>query len=277
MRKRPTSNTKRRDIFIRSMIYGTLAALIFAAAVSGGQKPAAPCLRDIGFIEGRPASLTGFGLVVGLDSTGDGSRLAHTDKTLLATLSHLGIDPVHATVATEKIAAVFVQAEFRPGMDVGSLTDVRVTALNDATDLTGGRLLPVTLHSRDGRFYGQIAVETEVDAFAFNPLAPAGGMIRNALICSSSVFMTDVPDLDFVIELRGVDAGQVAQVAERINQTFGQIAFTHSGCDIEIKLPAAYEDFAERASLVLQIAALPIDGIIPTLLVDRDALPISVE
>jgi hypothetical protein len=101
--------------------------------------------------------------------------------------------------------------------------------------------------------------------------------MQNAFVCSASVFMTELPGRDFVIELRGLDAGQIKLLAGRINQTFGEIAYAHSGCDIEIKLPAAYMDFDERASLVLQIAALAVEDIVPTLLVEREGSSASAE
>ncbi len=277
MRKRTSDNSNRRDLLIRGLVYGTLAVLFFAVAVSSSEKRGALCLRDIGFIEGDPAHLHGFGLVVGLDSTGDGSKLAHTDRTLRATLSHLGIDASEAAIATGKVAAVMVQAELNPGMEIGMATSVRVTALNDATDLSGGRLVPLTLSSRDGRFRGYVSGATSIAGIAPSHFAPASGLSHNALICSTAVFMADVPDLSFVIELRGVSTAQIASIAERINQSFGQIAHAHSGCDIEITLPAAYDDYSERASLVLQIAALPLGDIVPDLLVERDDLSLSIE
>ena len=277
MRKRKNENTRRRDLLIRGLVYGTLAVLLFAVAVSSSENRPELCLRDIGFIEGDPARLHGFGLVVGLDSTGDGSKLDHTDRTLKATLGHLGIDARDASIATGKVAAVLVQAELNPGMEIGMATSVRVTALNDATDLSGGRLVPLTLSSRDGRFRGYASGANSIVGIASSHFAPASGVSHNALICSTSVFMTDVPDLNFVIELRGVSPAQIASIAERINRSFGQIAYAHSGCDIEITLPATYDDYAERASLVLQIAALPLGDIVPDLLVDRDELSLSSE
>lgn len=275
MRKRAGDNSRRRDLLIRGLVYGTLAVLLFAVAVSSSEKRPGLCLRDIGFIEGDPARLHGFGLVVGLDSTGDGSKLAHTDRTLRATLAHLGIDPSDAPITTAKVAAVMVQAELNPGTEIGMATSVRVTALNDATDLSGGRLVPLMLSSRDGRFRGHVSGAHSITGIASSHFAPASGVSHNALVCSTSVFMTDVPDLHFVIELRGVSAAQIVSIAERINRSFGQIAYAHSGCDIEITLPSTYDDYTERASLVLQIAAMPLDDIVPDLLVERDDLSLS--
>lgn len=213
--------------------------------------------------------MTGYGLVVGLDSTGDGSHLPHTNKSLAATLSHLGIDPQGYAVAIGSVAAVLVQAEFYPGTEIGMATHVRVTALNDATDLSGGRLLPLSLASRDGRFFGTTTGFGLVVAVQSSKPAPTQGVIERELVCHTPVFMNEVPDRDFILEARGLSASQVIQLCDKINQIFGQIATTHSGCDIEVRLPESYSDYAERASLVLQIAALPVDDIVPALLVDR--------
>ncbi len=277
MRKRSNTTSHRRQLLIRSLVYGTLAILIFAAAVSSGQVPGIVCLRDLAHIEGRPALMSGYGLVVGLNGTGDGVQIAHTDRSLLATLGHLGIDAHAVTVMTGQVAAVLVWAELRPGFDVGMAASARVTALNDATDVSGGRLLPLSLSSRDGRFRCVATGHVSQESTSQRVLAPASGLVEKALVCSQSVFMTDVPDRDFVIELRDLGDAQVALVAERINRTFGDIARAHSGCDIEVHLPIAYTDFAERASLVLQIAAMPVDDIVPALLVRHEDASASTE
>ena len=272
MKRRTNDSERRRQILIRSLIYGVLAILLFAAAVSSAERQQTIALRDIAYIVGRPAMLTGYGLVVGLNGTGDGARLLHTDKSLLATLGHLGVDPQGTDVRIGKVAAVFVQAEFAPGTDIGVSATVRVTALNDATNLYGGTLLPLTLNSRDGRFHGTTMLGAVVDSAPPNPRAPAMGVLAGAVTCSTSVYMTDLPGREFIIELRGLNASQVAEVAARINQTLGEIAYAHSGCDIEVKLPPICDDFSERSNIVFQIANLNVEYIVPALLAEREAL-----
>lgn len=271
MRKRRDNKSFRRELIVRGVVYGTLALLIFAAAVSGEPASKGITLRDIAYVEGRPARLSGYGLVVGLDGTGDGSILGHNERTLKAALGHLGIETGGETIIPGQVAAVLVQALLPSGTEPGVAVPTQITALGDATDLAGGRLIPLTLHSRDGRFSGE-ASGTVPEGCSF-PLgaAPASAYHERGLISSSSVFMNEIPGQNFVLEVRGLDLPQLQKLTDLINSRFGDIAVTHSGCDIEIMLPAAYADFDERVSLVLQIASLPVDEIVPELLVNRDA------
>jgi flagellar P-ring protein precursor FlgI len=271
MQKRRENKSFRRELLVRGVVYGTLALLIFAAAVSGEPAGKGITLRDIAYIEGRPARLSGFGLVVGLNGTGDGSILGHNERTLMATLGHLGVEASGATITPGQVAAVLVQAVLPSGTEPGVAVPTQITALGDATDLTGGRLVPLRLHSRDGRFLGEAS--GTIPAGCSFPLgtAPASAYLERGLVSSSSVFMNEIPEQNFVLEVRGLDPHQLQKLTDLINSRFGEIAVSHSGCDVEIRLPAAYADFDERVSLVLQIASLPVDDIVPELLVNRDA------
>jgi flagellar P-ring protein precursor FlgI len=272
MRKRRDNRSFRRELIVRGVVYGTLALLVFAAAVSSEPSQRQITLRDIAHIEGKPAKLSGFGLVVGLNGTGDGSILGHTERTLRAALGHLGIDTRDERIGVGEVAAVLVQAELPAGTEPGTRVPVQITALGDTRDLAGGRLVPLTLHSRDGRFTGE--AEGVISEGCSRPLgaAPASAFLSRGLVSSSSVFMNEVPDQSFVIEVRGLDPRRVEQLAALINMRFGQIANTHTGCDIEIKLSDAYADFNNRAGIVLQIASLPVGEIVPELLVNRDSV-----
>lgn len=272
MRKRRDNKSFRRELIVRGVVYGTLALLIFAAAVSGEPVQRQVTLRDIAFIEGKPVKLSGFGLVVGLNGTGDGSILGHTDRSLRAALGHLGIDARNEVISVKNVAAVFVQADLPAGTEPGMKVPVQLTALGDAIDLAGGRLVALTLHSRDGRFTGDAG--GAIPEGCSRPLgtAPASAYLSRGLIASSSVFMNEIPEQSFVMEVRGLDARQLEQLTALINMTYGQIASSHSGCDIEIKLPDTYADFNDRAGLVLQMAALPVGAIVPDLLVNRDSV-----
>lgn len=270
MRKRHSkSSFPRRQLLVRTLIYGTLAFLFFAVTAFGERPGSSVLLHDIAFVEGQPAMVSGYGLLVGLTGTGDGSLVRHTDQTLLATLGHLGIDPQGWSIHAGDVAAVLVQAELHPGQEIGMTAPVRLTALGDAVDLAGGTLLPLTLYSRDGRF--QLNAEGPVSAAGSLRLAaaPASALVERAITVASPIFMTDLPGREFVIETRGLDPETVSRVANLINHEFGVIACTHSGCDIEVKLPASYEAFDERAALVFRLAALPVQSVIPALLVDR--------
>ncbi len=271
MRKRRDDQSYRRQLILRGIVYGTLAILIFAAAASSQTQTPRVTLAQIAYINGPSTVLTGYGLVTGLNGTGDGQYLSHTDNSLFAALRHLGIDPGGSPVRTGEVAAVIVQCDIAAGTEPDTRLPVRITALGDASDLAGGTLQPVTLRSRDGRLSG--FASGAIDSANSQPLGivPASATLDRALTPSGSIFFTQLPPQDFVLEIRGLKSEQIASVAARINSRFGVIARAHSGCDIEINLPDAYGALEERANLVFQLADLPIDDIVPAQFVTRDS------
>ena len=111
-------------------------------------------VRDIITISGvRDNQLVGYGIVVGLNGTGDRSQTQFTTQTLSNAMRRMGVVITPATVRITNVAAVFVTAslpEFaRPGMKL----DVTVSSIGDAKSLEGGLLLFTTLHGPDGQIY----------------------------------------------------------------------------------------------------------------------------
>ncbi|HWO58376.1 MAG TPA: flagellar basal body P-ring protein FlgI [bacterium] len=243
-------------------------ALPVVAALAADNPGRSVCLRDISYVLGPPVTVSGYGVVVGLPGTGDGAVIPHTDVTFAATLRHLGIALPDVPIPVGTAAAVFVQAEICPGVNPGAPLPARVVALGDATTLAGGTLLPVDLHSPDGQFHMQASGAIDPAASIPCGLSPATAWMNQGAVAASTCFMTAVPERDFILEARGLADAQLPLLAERINAVFGQIARAHSGCDIEINLPPAYASFDERVSLIAQLAALPVDDLLPRILAE---------
>src|ERR1700722_18831718 len=115
-------------------------------------------IKDISDVEGiRENQLIGYGLVVGLNNTGDKlDNAVFTRESLIGMLERLGVntrDQV-AKLSTKNIAAVMVTADRPAFARSGSRIDVAVSALGDATNLTGGTLLVTPLLAADGEVYG---------------------------------------------------------------------------------------------------------------------------
>ncbi len=142
-----------------------LAAL--AAAFLIGAAPEAYALsriKDLADVEGvRSNMLIGYGLVVGLNNTGDSVRNApFTSQALQTMLERLGVNTRGATINTKDVAAVMVTAKLPPFASQGGHIDVTISAMGDAKSLLGGTLLATPLLGADGEAYalaqGQIAV-----------------------------------------------------------------------------------------------------------------------
>tara|TARA_B110000444_G_scaffold256511_1_gene292999 strand:- start:154 stop:1248 length:1095 start_codon:yes stop_codon:yes gene_type:complete len=125
---------------------------------------AASRIKDIATFEGvRENLLVGYGLVVGLNGTGDSLQDGHfTKQSLLAMLERLGVKPTEAGLDSKNVAAVMVTAALPAFARQGNKIDVTVSALGDSSNLLGGTLLVTPLLGADGQVYavsqGQVAV-----------------------------------------------------------------------------------------------------------------------
>ena len=133
-----------------------LLALICASlAVCAGPASAGSRIKDIVEFEGvRENMLIGYGLVVGLNGTGDSLRnAAFTRQSLEAMLERLGVNTRDATLNTKNVAAVMVTAKLPAFAAAGSQIDATVSAMGDAKSLQGGTLLVTPLLGADGQAY----------------------------------------------------------------------------------------------------------------------------
>lgn len=127
-------------------------ALPFVAALAGDAR--AVRVKDIGTFDGvRPNQLIGYGLVVGLDGTGDSERASFTPQTLETLLSRVGIRVDAARLTLRNVAAVMVTASLPAFAKPGATIDVTVSSIGDARSLAGGTLIMTPLNGVDGLVY----------------------------------------------------------------------------------------------------------------------------
>jgi flagellar P-ring protein FlgI len=113
-------------------------------------------VKDIASIEGiRDHQLVGYGIVVGLQGTGDSQQTTFPTQTLAATLLRMGVSVPAASIRVQNLAAVFVEATLPPFAQPGTKLDVTVSSAGDARSLEGGLLLMTPLYGADGKIYAQ--------------------------------------------------------------------------------------------------------------------------
>src|SRR6202167_368069 len=155
-------------------------------------------IKDNGDVEGvRENQLIGYGLVVGLNGTGDKlDNDVFTRESLVGMLERLGVNTRDqiAKLETKNLAAVMVTAELPPFARSGSRIDVAVSALGDATNLTGGTLLVTPLLAADGEVYAVAQGAVATGAIAARGAAasvsrgvPTAGQIANGGIVEKEV------------------------------------------------------------------------------------------
>ena len=119
-------------------------------------KPALARIKDIASIEGiRDNQLVGYGIVVGLQGTGDSQQTTFPVQTLVSTLLRMGVSVPAGSIRVQNLAAVFVSSSLPAFADSGAKIDVTASSAGDAKSLEGGVLLMTPLYGADGRIYAQ--------------------------------------------------------------------------------------------------------------------------
>src|SRR5471030_1586062 len=139
----------------RAPYYLRLAALIVGAAIAASPAFAFSRVKDLVEVEGiRDNMLVGYGVVVGLNGSGDSLKNApFTQQSLQTMLERMGVNTRGTAMQTKNVAAVMVTASLPAFAAQGTRIDISVSALGDAKSLQGGTLLVTTLFGADGQIY----------------------------------------------------------------------------------------------------------------------------
>jgi flagellar P-ring protein precursor FlgI len=218
--------------------------LVAHAAASAG---ATSRIKDLASIEGvRQNQLIGYGLVVGLNGTGDTlNNIPFTRQSLQAMLERLGVNIRGAQIRTGNVAAVMVTANLPPFGTQGTRIDVTVSALGDAKSLQGGTLLVTPLLGADGNVYavaqGSLAIsgfQAEGDAAKITRGVPTVGRIANGAIIEREVefALNRLPQVR--LALRNADFTTAKRIASAINDYIGAaMAEPLDPSTVQISLP----------------------------------------
>ena len=168
--------------------------LAFAFCVAAAPAVAAR-IKDISVLRtARDSQLVGYGLVVGLQGSGDTLRNApFTEQSVEAMLTHLGLDVHGDSLRNRNVASVIVTADLSAGVETATRLDVTVSALGDAPSLMGGTLLLTQLQAADGTVYASAQGAVSVTGFdavgqgeTLSQGVPTAGRIRSAIVGTSS-------------------------------------------------------------------------------------------
>ncbi|MBI3419738.1 MAG: flagellar basal body P-ring protein FlgI [Proteobacteria bacterium] len=229
---------------------GLLFALCLALAAWHPAEAAR--IKDIINIEGvRDNMLVGYGLVVGLNGTGDSlTNSPFTATSLTGMLERLGINIRGDSLKTKNVAAVMVTATLPPFSAQGSHIDVTVSTMGDAKSLQGGTLLVTPLLGADGEVYavsqGTIAVggfAAEGKGASVTKGVPTSGRISNGAIVERHIpfALADLPVLH--LSLRNPDFTTSQRIANAINTSLkGPYAVAHDNANVSVTVPPAMKD-----------------------------------
>ncbi len=247
-------------------------ALLLAATLLGGLAQANR-IKEVASIEGvRSNQLTGYGLVIGLDGTGDQTtQMPYTTQTLSNYLQQLGITlspELTSRLQLRNVAAVLVTAQLPPFARPGQTVDVTVSSLGNAKSLKGGTLIATPLRGADGQVYalaqGNLVVagagaaaggsKVQVNHLSAGRI-PGGAQIERAV-------PTPLLEGDSVrLSLQASDFQTARRVANAVNERFGQgVARALDGRTVEVRAPLEPND---RIAFIAEMEELPLPASVP--------------
>lgn len=250
-----------------------VSALVITVVMSMSQMVLAERIKDIASINGvRSNQLIGYGLVVGLDGSGDQTtQTPFTIQSLKSMLAKLGVTvPSNVNPQLKNVAAVMVHADLPAFAKPGQTIDVTVSSLGNAKSLRGGSLLMTPLKGADGQTYalaqGNLIVSgfgaDGADGSSVTVNVPSAGRIPNGGIVERGVLSPFSQDPRLIMNLNSPDFTTALRVATSINDKLGQgVAKPLDGASIEIKSPM---DPAEKVAFVSMVENLQVDpGLAP--------------
>nr|WP_287413279.1 flagellar basal body P-ring protein FlgI [Pseudodesulfovibrio sp.] len=234
--------------------------LVFGASVLVPTEVRAARLKDIASFSGvRNNELVGYGLVVGLAGTGDGTSSSFTMRSMANMLEKMGVEADPNTLKPKNVAAVMVTAKMPVSSKPGSAIDVTVSSLGDAKSLLGGILLLTPLKGLDGRVYAVGQGALTIGGFSVGGEAadaqkniPTVGRIPNGAIVERGVPFRFNNQHSMTLNLTVRDFGTTMQVVNKINASMGGgFASATDISTIELELPDQY-----RGNMVPLMASL---------------------
>lgn len=249
-----------------------LRNLLLASLLAFTSMAYAERVKDIATIEGvRTNQLIGYGLIVGLDGTGDQTTSTpFTVQSLVSMLGQLGVQlPTGTSLQLKNVAAVMVTATLPPFAKPGQGIDVTVSSLGNAKSLRGGTLLVTPLKGLDGQVYamaqgnvlvGGAGASSGGSSQQVNHLA--AGRVPTGATVERSV-PTRLGQGDFVrLELKEADFTTASRLAEVVDRAFGRgAALALDGRVIQVRAPT---DPGKRVAFLAQLEALNLNPGQPT-------------
>jgi flagellar P-ring protein precursor FlgI len=249
-----------------TMLTRLLTVLVLAALAVAQPALAKSRIKDIVEFEGvRDNMLVGYGIVVGLNGTGDALRNAPmTKQSLEAMLERLGVNTRDANLNTKNVAAVMVTARLPAFAAAGSQVDVTVSALGDAKSLLGGTLLVTPLLGADGQAYavaqgtvqtGSVSASGASGSSVSKGVPTAGRIASGAIVEREIAFQLASMD-QMRMTLRNPDFTTARRIAEAINARYPGAARAENPTIVAIQ-PARGQDMMSFVAQVENLAVEP--------------------
>ena len=230
-----------------AMVAAIVAVLGAVMPVTAGSEVR---IKDIAKVQGvRENGLFGYGLVIGLNGTGDKAQVIFTIQSVVSMLKKLGITVPAERLTLKNVAAVMVTAKLPPFAKVGSTLDVTVSSVGDATTLQGGTLLLTPLQAADGQVYAVAQGPMSIGGFAFEGGGTGEKVQKNHPTVSrvpNGAIVEREPSTDFLkakallLVLNNPDFTTALRMAQAVGKSLGAEARAKDASTVEIQVPDSY-------------------------------------
>jgi len=248
-------------------LFQALCGAAIAVLIAIGPTCATSRIKDLANIEGvRQNQLIGYGLVVGLNGTGDTlNNIPFTKQSLQAMLERMGVNIRGATIRTGNVAAVMVTGNLPAFATQGTRMDVSVSAMGDAKSLQGGTLLVTPLLGADGNVYavaqGSLAIggfSAEGQAASVTRGVPTNGRIANGALVEREIefALNKLPNVR--LALRNGDFTTAKRIAAAVNDYLGnKVAEPVDPSTVQLSIPAEFK--GNVVALLTEIEQLQVE------------------
>ena len=244
-----------------------LTLLLFLFGIFAHDADASVRIKDITRIHcDNDIDLFGYGLVIGLDGSGDSKGTQFTTQSLANMMERIGLTVETDKLKVKNVAAVIVTGRISSTNKVGDRIDVTVSSVGDASSLQGGMLLMTQLSSAEGEVY--VMAQGPISIGGFNVQVDGGNKIINNYTLIGRVpgggsvtrnLETVQNGGDVVLALYAPDYTTATRIAEEINKKYALSANIEDAATIRIKIPDNPTDPNNRADFISEIGGLLVE------------------
>lgn len=235
---------KKQAGMLRNLLLAAMALILALASQAEAAR-----IKDLASVKGvRENQLVGYGLVVGLDGTGDGRNAGFTTQGLVNMMENMGVHVDKDSIRVQNVAGVMVTAKLPPFVKRGQAIDVTISSLGDATSLKGGTLVATPLKGLDGKVYaiaqGPLSIGGNPRTgfrFRFQENHLTVGRIPEGATVEQVVPVCFNDKKEITLRLNSPDFTTVARMEKVINRFLGgSYARAQDGGTVRIAIPKAY-------------------------------------
>jgi flagellar P-ring protein precursor FlgI len=232
--------------------YAAVFVSLFAALLLTPPPAMAARIKDLASVKGvRDNQLVGYGIVVGLNGTGDGKNAAFTTNGLANLMRNMGVKIDPQEIKVKNVASVIVTAKLPPFVKVGQAIDVTLSSVGDASSLQGGTLLATQLKGLDNQIYAMAQGAISIGGFELQGGSQAGRQKNHltvARIPAGATVEQEVPvsfaqKKSIAITLGTSDFTTANRMVGAINHGLGgNYAAAKDGATVEVTVPEQYKE-----------------------------------